>query len=472
MTSTTARRPWPFTTWEVAGVGAAMIAGAAGTLFGPLPLVVAAGGAALLVAMVRAPGLVLGAYLLIPYYKGAVQPYSPIDLTVVLAVANAAQIVPVLFRRRRPAGFGGRLALWLALGAVVLGGVLYAPDPSLAMNKAVTYWVLVVMPLVPAALRVVSEPGQLALVATAFCAMGAVVSVLGLDLLSPNSRLTVLGMNTIQVARAAMFLPITGILFAIPLQLRWLTILTIALIPISLVVALASGSRGPLLVIAVLGTCGAARYFARMRVGRWRALAAGAGVAVLGVLVVALFSSSLPAASLARFGDLLAFIQGTGGGTETSAAVRVVLFGFAVQLWSSSPLIGVGTGGFLVLSTLALGPAGDAYPHNAILQVLAENGLVGLVVFGAVMMVGLLRKLPNDSVAATVHALYAFFLLNAMVSGDIFTDRETLGLLLLLLVLPRTVDAARDAAHGIRQGAAKSGEVSTDPIRQAQGVRA
>jgi hypothetical protein len=41
--------------------------------------------------------------------------------------------------------------------------------------------------------------------------------------------------------------------------------------------------------------------------------------------------------------------------------------------------------------------------------------------------------------------LFAFFLLNAMVSGDILTDRETLGLAILVLVVavPRGVVAGR-----------------------------
>ncbi|HEY4752286.1 MAG TPA: hypothetical protein VIH37_03305, partial [Candidatus Limnocylindrales bacterium] len=321
--------------WMLVGVLAATLAGALGGLLGPLPFVAVAGAVALVAAMVRAPGLVLGAYLLIPYYKGAVQPYSPVDLTLLLAAVNAAQFIPVVFAKRRPTGFGLQLTLWLALGAVVLGGVLYAPDPSMAFAKAVSYWVLVVLPLVPASLRVAAEPRQLALVAIAFFVMGVVTSVLGLSLLSPDSRLAILGMNTIQVARAALFLPIVGVLYIIPLRRQWLTVLTVALIPASLVVAVASGSRGPLLVLALIGGYRAVRALAAMRVGRWRLIGAGAGVVLLATVALVFLGPSLPVASLSRFGDLLAYVQGSGAGVETSAAVRVVLFGLAVQLWAS-----------------------------------------------------------------------------------------------------------------------------------------
>lgn len=458
MTALTRHAPAP-AVWTAGGICAAAVAGAVAALAGPIPLAGIAAGIALLVAMARAPGLVLGAYLLIPYYKAEIQPLSPVDITVLLALANAAQAIPVLFAGRRPSGAALRVAVWLALGGVVLAGVLYAPDQSLAMGKAVTYWALVVLPLVPAALRVASEPRQLALVALSFYAHGLLVSILGLDLLSPDSRLTVLGMNTIQVARAALFLPIVGVLYIIPMGRRWLTLLTLAVLPVSLLVTVASGSRGPVLAIAILAAAGAIRHLAAAGRVRARALAAAGGIAILGVTAVAIIGPSLPAASLARFGDLLAFAQGAGGGQETSAAARVVLFGAALQLWAASPVLGTGTGGFQVLSAQLLGPAGDAYPHNAILQVLAEYGLVGLAVFAAVLGAGALRRLPAGTLPRTIRALYLFFALNAMVSGDIVGDRETLGLLLLVLVIPLPAATAGREPGGSEGGPGRSAGV-------------
>ena len=51
------------------------------------------------------------------------------------------------------------------------------------------------------------------------------------------------------------------------------------------------------------------------------------------------------------------------------------------------------------------------------------------------------RRLPSEGPWRAVRILFLFYLLNAMVSGDIFSDRETWGLLLLVLLIevPRTV---------------------------------
>ncbi len=133
------------------------------------------------------------------------------------------------------------------------------------------------------------------------------------------------------------------------------------------------------------------------------------------------------------------------------------LFAYAGELWSHSPLIGAGTGGFQTLSPRALGAAADAYPHNAVLQFAAEHGLLGVALFLVLVSIALLRRLPGRLTGPTVRAVFAFFLLNAMVSGDIFTDRETLGLMLLVL----TIEAPRVIA--VRVGGASAGDADAAP---------
>jgi O-antigen ligase len=169
---------------------------------------------------------------------------------------------------------------------------------------------------------------------------------------------------------------------------------------------------------------------------------------VASVVVVSITAPSLPALSLGRFTSLEEYVQvslsgdpGATGG-ETSAAARVQLFQFAVEMFEKRPLIGAGTGGFETLSPAALGPVADAYPHNAILQVAAELGLLGLVPFLGVVLIGLVRPLPGRYPGFAIRALFLFFLLNAMVSGDIFADRETLGILLLILAIEAPVAVA------------------------------
>ncbi len=454
-------RRWQYA-WIAFGALFAVLAGSLVAFTGPMLLVALVCGLGLVAAIVRAPGILLAAYLLIPYYKGALQPYSPVDLTILLGVANAAGAV-VLLRQPWPRTSTIRgAALWATLGILVLAGVLYAPDQSVAFGKAVTYWALVVLPIVPAALRVGREPRQVAGLLWTFFAMGVATTAVGIAQLSSIDRLTVLGMNTIQVARAALLVPIVGVAFVLPQRRPAASLITLVAIPLAIVVAIASGSRGPLLALAVLAAAGAFRYLLTARVGRGRVVTVGMALVTVGTIVLLVLGPELPALSLARFVSLLDFLQGASGvpgaaGGETSAAERVVLFQFAIQLWTLHPVIGAGTAGFQILSGPALGAAADVYPHNAVLQIMAEYGIVGLALFASVIGIGLFRRLPPGTLSLTVRALFAFFLINAMVSGDIFTDRETLGLLMLIIAfdLPATASAiATDAGAGAPIGTA------------------
>ena len=73
------------------------------------------------------PGVLFAAYLLIPFYKAVVQPYSPIDITVLLALLNVLQIVPIILDRRPRHLSRVGIALWVALALLILAGALWAP---------------------------------------------------------------------------------------------------------------------------------------------------------------------------------------------------------------------------------------------------------------------------------------------------------------------------------------------------------
>jgi O-antigen ligase len=434
--------------WTLLALCSGIAAGIAVAVAGPMAGVALIVGVLTLAGVIAAPGIVFAAYLLIAFFKGALQAYSPIDITVYLALANAIQVVPLLFDSRPRAVSRVGIVLWLSLGCLVLAGVLYAPDQSLALGKAVTYGSLVILPIVPAAMRVGAEPRHVKQFLWTFFAMGIATVAIGLTQLSGSERLVVLGMNTILVSRAALLVPLLGIAYVLPQRRLLASIVAVVLTPASFVVAIATGSRGPLLMLVLIGAAGAIGYLARLHAVRWRLVGGVAGLAVASVVVFSITAPSLPALSLGRFTSLEEFVQsslsgdpGVTGG-ETSAADRVRLFRFAVEMFEERPLIGAGTGGFEALSPAALGPGADAYPHNAILQVAAEFGLLGLAPFLGVVYIGLFRPLPEGYTGLAIRALFLFFLLNAMVSGDIFTDRETVGILLLILAIEAPVAVA------------------------------
>ena len=82
----------------------------------------------------------------------------------------------------------------------------------------------------------------------------------------------------------------------------------------------------------------------------------------------------------------LSVLTGTGAGVSSNG--RSDLWSQAIQAFSTHPFVGLGTGGFA-----SVNPA-DLYPHNILLEVGSELGLVGLVpmigiiVTGAATLVG------------------------------------------------------------------------------------
>ena len=448
------------------GIAAGIAAGAFVGIAGPLPAIALVLGIVGLAVIARMPGVLLAMYLLIPFYKGAVQPYLPVDLTIILAFACMLQAIPWLLvpgsRDLRGISVAGTV-LWVAIAALVLAGTLWAADPTAAAQKAGTFWILVVIPLVAACLRVSSKRMYVHQLAWSFFGLGALTVVLGMAYMTSTDRLAILGMNTINVAVAAMLVPLVGLAFVIGARAQWARIVALTLTPLAFLVALASGSRGAILTLLILGLVVGARSVARARVVRTKVVVGAllGAAAILGAVVLAW--AVLPAASLARFTAFGSFVSGVfgGGGAptgDTSSEARARLIGVAYQMWLDHPILGVGTAGFASLSPAYVGPLlADAYPHNSVMQFASEYGTVGVAAFGAFVTLALTRRLPRDAAWTTVRLLAAFFLLNGLLSNDILDDRTMWGLLLLLLL--------------VRESSSRGGELDTgvvgEPTRPA-----
>ncbi len=132
---------------------------------------------------------------------------------------------------------------------------------------------------------------------------------------------------------------------------------------------------------------------------------------------------------------LLVIFSGRGSG-DTSSEARVFLFGAATSMFADHPMIGVGTSGFQALNTQVLGPSAvGEYPHNALLQIGADHGLLGIIVFLTLVVLALTRPLPRGTDGTVVRVLFIFFLFNAMVSGNVYEDRNMWGMMLLVLLM-------------------------------------
>jgi O-antigen ligase len=441
--------------WVVLAVPSAIIAGIVVGVAGPAAVALVFGAVTALIVSARAPGVLFGLYLLIPFYKGALQPLIPFDITILLAIVNGLQIGPLfLDARPRPVSRLG-ICLWLAVGLLVLAGVMYSPDQPLALGRAVNYWALVVMPILPAALRIGSDDRHLGHLLWTLTIGGTLVVLLGIAQMSASIRLLVLGMNTIQVGRAALLVPLLGTTLLLADGRRWVRIAAVALMPPAFLVAIASGSRGPVLVLCAMALFVTIRTLVWAPAAGERRLAVLGGVVAVTAIVAAAVPGLLPDLSLDRFALFFDFVGGSVSGAstagDTSSSARMDLFGLALTMFQDRPLVGAGTAGFEALSPIYVGPvAADAYPHNAVLQFAAEYGMVGVAVFCAVVVVALRRRLSPGPITASLVALTVFFLLNAMLSGNIVEDRMTWGLLMLLLVVsPGRLEIDGDRTAGV-----------------------
>lgn len=415
-----------------------------------LPLLVIMGCAALWLT-VKAPGAILGLYLTIPFYKGATEAYSPIDITFALAMLIMLQVIPILLRR--PTGSISRtgLILWATLALLVLAGILWAPDQTLALGHAGTFWLLVFIPLLVGGWRVGSDPRFVRQLLWTFFTLGVLTTLVGIPGISSVDRLVVLGANTINVALAALLVPLLALTFVAPHRAWRVRFGLLALSIAALFVALATGSRGPLLVLVAVGVLGILNYFAHPRSVDWLRTAVITVVVCAGILAVSFLSPLLPAYATGRFAVLGDFVSGALSGdigdasaVDTSSTARVGLYGVATTMFEERPVLGFGTSGFEAMSNQFLGYT-EAYPHDALLQFAAEYGLVGASLFICLIVVGLVRRLPEYG--RSVKILLVYFLLEALVSGDIFQDRTSWGLLLVIFLIqvPAVVGARSEA---------------------------
>ncbi|WLR52984.1 O-antigen ligase family protein [Bacillus tianshenii] len=121
----------------------------------------------------------------------------------------------------------------------------------------------------------------------------------------------------------------------------------------------------------------------------------------------------------------------------SSAGARMHYYEKAGELWGENVVFGHGVGSWPVLTT---GMDERAYPHNIILELGVELGLIGVVLF--VVMVGYAlrqiktyRTLQNNAWALLLLMLLINLLINAMISGDLNDNRYLLAFLGLFFFL-------------------------------------
>ena len=243
----------------------------------------------------------------------------------------------------------------------------------------------------------------------------------------PNSlqsmeRYTGLGGNPNGVATAiALALPLAWYLghFWAKGLLRWLNYLYV---PLAIFAVILTASRGGSLV-ALTGLLIIPLSFGYLR--RKSRLA----VIVFALLSVGFIAATVPLANFTRL-------------TETSSEIsdgnlsnRGSIWEAALQLYTRSPVFGIGTGSFPVAVEPILGH--QAPPHNAFLRILVELGAIGLVLYVANFLVVLrpLLRLPG------VEKLFYLCLWSALIVSMLPSNVEDAQYVWALLTLMATRQA-------------------------------
>jgi O-antigen/teichoic acid export membrane protein/O-antigen ligase len=186
--------------------------------------------------------------------------------------------------------------------------------------------------------------------------------------------------------------------------------------PALLVALLAAGSRGPV-VAFVLGLAALLALSAVTPRARRRLALVGA-VFAFAVLIVPLV---VPGSVVGR---ALSAIVGSASGLSSNG--RSSLWSLSIAVFAKHWFFGIGTGGFASLNT------GLSYPHNIVLEIATEVGLIGLIALAVVLggFVASLIRVRRGSrggdqlVAALLIALFLAAFVNACFSGAIQDNRD------------------------------------------------
>lgn len=222
-----------------------------------------------------------------------------------------------------------------------------------------------------------------------------------------------------------------GVLFicCMYLQDRWgKALLFLPLAAMAVVLVLLSGSRGALLstctAILIYFACSHARFSKRIII---------ALIAILVLGTIFLFTD-VGSAALERFQHRVVDLtveQGYSSGRDEIASD-------ALEIANRNPAFGYGLAGFQWRT--------GTYPHNLFLEILCDCGIVGLVLFGASLVIAsyLAWQSRHSLNAANVAAL-SLFLMFSQFSGDFF-DARSLFIFMLVISPDHGSRSFRDSA--------------------------
>lgn len=323
----------------------------------------------------------------------------------------------------------GIVAAWMLVSWLRSTYLLHLqPDQLSYATAKTTYFVLIVLPMAAAVALMVGRAEAIWPTATAQVAIGAGVAVL---------TVVLLGEHFLGAQRYSWQGNLIALATVVALQ-PWPIARLRASVAIGVLgvfgVGLASSRQAAAALAAALIVSAVFWALAGFRAHRRYVLLALGLVALLAAFIAVTYAADrgmlpLPGAGTASAATSCNCLSDRIISLEASPGDRDKMLVRGVQLFLSNPVLGAGVGSFAgaVPDSLQAGHFYE-YPHNALLEVASETGLVGVILIFAPLFAGWAVlfwsgvRSASGPIAAVLMLLAVFFTV-AMVSGDLPSER-------------------------------------------------
>lgn len=355
--------------------------------------------------------------------------WVPIDLTVFFLLISVAAGVWVLYKRRfrfrrQALVLTGLFVLFIAYATF---SYFWTPSTVYATEKLGYLSILTLWPFLACALIIgndISRFQRFGLVLAGLSVWFIIEALIAFSIsTTPGQQVDALGIRYLGLGRvigpAAIIFIVYGTMLARKGMSRALAPLMFGGYVLTLLLI---GGRGPFLatVLPLLIPLyyGVDVHIFRGRVRVRRYIVPLFVLVITGVAFAISFGSAEVFSTIKRLARLF-------GALGSSASIRLEMYGDAVDIWAQHPLFGAGIGSWPVLAGW-----GDQrmYPHNMILEVLSEFGIVGFFLWAAPFLYAFWQFFRDsdprhDPWAMLALMLLANALINAMVTGDLTDNR-------------------------------------------------
>jgi O-antigen ligase len=330
-------------------------------------------------------------------------------------------------------------AALIAIGSFVLfclyysATIIWSPSSEYALFKIIRLLTVIPLLFIVTALLATDSNGEqrIARMFKYIIGLSGLIAIItfyarGFD----HSVSGLIGVNYLLYSRVLGAGVLASVLFAVSSNTRRETLMYAGVAATLVAAMLLTGGRGPLIAAAVASA--GIVVFKHFQVGwsvGWRSAVAGVGISIFGLVVLA---TIIGARTAERFVGLLTL-------QDESASTRLDLYWIAIESWVSEPLLGHGIGSYSIVGETGRHPY---WPHNIVLEIGAEAGLVGVALFAIPLIVSLRQfvkyqhEMSPSGLLAIAFVGYMF--INASLTGDVPGNRALFVAIPMLFVIDRS----------------------------------